>query len=184
MNNNNIYTFDGLEYQKNSERALREALLKSIPAGDIQTSALCKLFANSFGFPRSHCVLEIDSAYYAVGRYGWLSPDFNFDRAEQRDLYETTEFLDPRSEIDDFYNWPEQLLDINYLLVSPILIDGKRVGFCGVADTMKRNPADSNLVESTELLSEICANRLMELQKIHLSTQLLLSGISTKKFFS
>lgn len=184
MNGNNIYAFDGLEYQRNSERALREALLKSIPAGDTLTSAICKLFAKSFGFPRSQCVLEIDSAYYAVGRYGWISPEFNFDRAEQRDLYETTEFLDPRTEIDDFYNWPEQLLDIDYLLVSPILVDGKRVGFCGVADTVKRNPADSNLVESIEIFSQICASRLMTLQKIHLSTQLLLSGMSTNEFFS
>lgn len=183
MNGKNIYTFDSSTYQKNSERYLREALIKSIPAGDPQISILCKLFAVAFGFPRSQCVLEIDRAYYAIGRYGWISPDFNFKDAEQRDLYETTEFLDPSAEIDDFEFWPEQLRDIRYLLVSPVLMQGKRVGFCGVADTISRERADNKLLEGIQLFASLSATRMEELQRLHLSTQLLLSGMSTSSFF-
>lgn len=178
----NILQIDSNVFRKNSERTLREALLKSIPSGDCQISTICKMFALSFGFPRTHCVLEIDRAYLAIGRYGWLSPDFNFKDAEQRDLYETTEFLNPPEDIPDFSLFPSQLQDIRYLLTTPILIEGKRVGFCGAVDLIQRDAASDELKQAIEVFAEFCAMRMESLQKIHLSTQLLLSGLNNSLF--
>lgn len=171
-----IFHLNSDKFSERAERKFRNTILRATMGGDPEISEVCRLLASTLGFPKAHCVIEIESCYYAVGRFGYVGREFDFSEAEQPKLQNTTEFLSCPTEIKDFHLWPEELRSLNYLLVSPIFLEGVRVGYCGVADVVPRTRANRQTIRNIEGFANLCAYRLSAMRTTHICAEMLLAN--------